>query len=82
MKKMLRRKVREVLAIQPGYGKTEKFLVEAVNDLCGGGQTLQDIRDAMEWNHGEEFIRSAKDDEADEILWFITAAGQAQQNIR
>lgn len=82
MKKMLRRKVREVLAMQPGYGKTREFLLQAVNDLCGGGVTRQDLMDAMDWNHSEDLIRSKKDDEAEETLWFITEAGLAKQNIQ
>lgn len=82
MKKMLRRKVREVLAMQPGYGKTLKFLHQAVNDLCGGGITLQDLLDAMDWNHNKALIRSARDDEADEEIWYITEAGLAAQNIQ
>jgi hypothetical protein len=82
MKQMLRQKVREVLALQAGYGKTEEFVYQAVNNLCGGGQSLQDIRNAVEWNHAEALIRSAKDDEAEETLWFITPAGLAKQAIR
>lgn len=78
---MIRRKVREVLAIQPGYGKSEKFLLQAVNDLCGGGVLLQHVRDAMEWNHAECLIRSSEDSESDTTLWFITAAGLAKQAI-
>lgn len=81
-KKMLRRKVREVLAIQPGFPKTEKFLFQAVNDLCGGGVGLQDIRDAIEWNLEERLIRSKEDKEAEEIHWFITEAGLARQAVQ
>lgn len=82
MKKMLRRKVREVLAMQPGYGKNEKFLLQAVNDLCGGGVALQDLRDATEWNHAEKLIRSSREEEAEETLWYITAAGLAKQQLQ
>lgn len=80
-KKMIRRKVRQVLAIQPGYGKTESLIVEAVNDLCGGGVGLQAVRDAMEWNLSERLIRSKEDKEAEVTLWFITEAGLAKQAI-
>jgi hypothetical protein len=80
-KKMIRRKVREVLAMAPGYGKTERFLLQAVNDLCGGGIPLQDVRDAMDWNHSQRLIRSTTDDEAETVLWFITPAGLARQTL-
>jgi len=80
-KAMIRRKIREVLNIRPGFGKTEKFLLEAVNELTGGGVSLQELRDGLEWNHSETYIRSKFEDEAEETLWFITPEGIAQQSI-
>lgn len=77
-KKLIRRKVREALAMAPDFGKSEAFLVQAVNRLFGGGVTLQEVRDAMEWNHNEKLIRSEEDAEAEEVRWFITAAGVAR----
>jgi hypothetical protein len=81
-KAMLRRKIREVLHMAPGFGKTERQLLEFVNELTGGGVSLQELRDAMEWNHGEFYVRSVDDDETEETLWFITSNGIAQQNIK
>lgn len=77
-KKMVRLKVREVLAIAPDYGKSERFLVQSVNSLFGGGVTLQDVRDAMDYNLSERLIRSEYDKESEETLWYITAAGIAR----
>jgi len=76
---MIRRKLREVLAMAPGYGKTEKQLLEYVNELLNGGVSLQELRDAMEWNHAQSFIRSEDDAESEQILWFISRAGIAKQ---
>lgn len=81
-KQMVRRKVRQVLCIASGYGKSEAVLLEAVNDLVGGGVGLQDLRDAVEWNHGEGFIRSEVDKEAEETVWFITISGKARENLK
>ncbi len=80
-KAMIRRKIREVLHIRAGFGKTEKLLLECVNELTGGGVSLQELRDGIEWNHSEAYIRSKFEDEAEETLWFITPDGIAQQNI-
>ena len=76
---IIRRRVREVLAMAPGYGKTETQLLEFVNELNGGGVSLQELRDAREWNHEEGFVRSEPDEESEQILWFITSAGTAKQ---
>ena len=76
---IVRRKVREALNLAPGFGKTEAMLLELVNELCGGGVDLQSLRDAMEWNHVEAFIRSEYDSEAEETLWYITKNGIAKQ---
>ncbi len=76
---IIRRKFREVLAMAPGYGKTEAMLLEYVNELNGGGVSLQDLRDAREWNHGKAYIRSEEDEESGQLLWFITKEGIAKQ---
>lgn len=81
-KKMIRMKVREVLAMAPDYGKTEEFIHQAVNSLCGGGVSLQEVRDAMEYNLREKMIRSEEDKESETILWFITAAGSARNKFQ
>lgn len=81
-KQMIRRKIRQVLLIASGYGKTEAVLHEAVNDLVGGGVSLQELRDGIEWNHAEALIRSQYDGEAEETQWFITPVGKAKENIK
>jgi hypothetical protein len=78
---MVRRKIREVLAMAPGYGKTEPMLLECVNELTNGGVSLQELRDAREWNHEQGFVRSQENMESEQTLWYITKAGIAQQNI-
>lgn len=76
---LIRRRVREVLAMAPGYGKTETQLLEFTNELNGGGITLQELRDASEWNHVNGYIRSEHDEESGQTLWFISKAGIAKQ---
>ena len=80
---MVRRKIREVLNMRPGRGKTEDVLLEFVNELCGGGVDVQMLRDGLEWNLGEAFVRYADKNETEsgEKEWFITRAGQEHENI-
>jgi hypothetical protein len=78
-KAMVRRKVREVLNMAPGYGKAEGLLLEYVHELTGGNVSLQELRDAMEYNHDRAYIRSEYDPESETVLWYITPAGVAQQ---
>ena len=78
----MRQKIREALNIRPGSGKTESMLEEMVNELVGGGVSLQEIRDAIKWNHDQVFIRSEYDDEAEVTEWFITGLGIEQENIK
>lgn len=77
----IRRKIREALNISPGTGKTEAMLLEMVNELVGGGVSLQELRDGIEWNHSEVNIRSEYDDEAEVTEWFITKEGIRLENI-
>ncbi len=77
----IRRKIREALNISPGTGKTEAMLLEMVNELVGGGVSLQELRDGIEWNHCETYIRTAFDKEAEVTEWFITKEGIRLENI-
>ena len=76
---IIRRKVREALNMQPGYGKTEAMLLELVRALSGGPVDLQDLRDATDWNIEEFFVRRELDDESETYLFYITTAGIAKQ---
>jgi hypothetical protein len=78
----IRQKVREVLNIRPGFGKTERMIHEGVNELLGGGVSLEELREAVEYNVSERMARSEYLTEAEETIWLITAEGQAKENIR
>ena len=79
---MVRRKVREVCAMAAGHGKTEAMLLEFVNELTGGGVDVQMLREAVEWNLSQGFVRYAENAETEETEWFITKAGVAQEEIK
>lgn len=78
----IRQKVREALKLADGDPLTEGQVHEAVQDLLGRDPGLQAIRDAIEWNHGEAFIRSEFIEEAEKTAWFITKSGIARENIK
>lgn len=77
-----RRKVREVLNMAPGYGKTEEVLLDAVNELVGGGVSAEQLREWIEWNHGDEYVRYEVNEDTDDREWFITSHGQAKESIK
>jgi hypothetical protein len=74
--------VREVLYIADGSKRTEEQILRGVRRLIGDEVTLQEVRDAMEFNLGEAFIRSAYDRMEEVNHWFITKRGQDQQRIQ
>ena len=76
---ILRRKIREVLAMAPGYGKTHAMLLDCVNELTGGGVGAEQLDEEIEWNHFNDFIRAETNEDTDELEWFITPHGQAKQ---
>jgi hypothetical protein len=78
----VRKAVREVLAMQEGEPLGERPLHDAVNELTGGGVDLTHLRDALEWNHSEAFIRSEYVEEADLDGWVITKAGINHDRIK
>jgi hypothetical protein len=78
----VRQKVREVLGMQEGEPLAEKPLLEAVNELVGGGVDLTQLRDACDWNHGESFIRREYVEELDLDGWVITKLGINHERIK
>jgi hypothetical protein len=78
---ILRRKIREVLNMAPGYGKTEAMLLEFVNELTGGGVTADLLKQGLEWNLSNEYVRSAVNADTDELEWKITKHGIAHEEI-
>jgi hypothetical protein len=65
-----------------GQPKTEAMLLEFVNELTGGGVDIQMLRDAIEWNLGEGFIRYEDNARTEERDWFITQAGLNENRIK
>lgn len=78
----VRKAVREVLAMQEGEPLGEGPMLDAVNELTGGGVDLSMLRDALEWNHGEAFVRSEYFEEAEMTGWIITKAGLNHDRIK
>jgi hypothetical protein len=78
----VRQKVREVLLMQDGEVLSEGPMLEAINELVGGGVDLTQLRDAIEWNHSEAFVRKERIDELDLDGWVITKAGINHHRIK
>jgi len=72
-----RKAIRDALRIRPGIGKTERVLLDMVNELVGGGISLQELRDGLEYCLSEKHVRSKYNNEAEEDEWFITQEGLA-----
>jgi hypothetical protein len=78
----IRKKIREALKLAGGNPQTESQVHEAVNELLGVRVGLQELRDGMEWNHGESYIRSEWIEEAEKTAWYITRDGIAKENLK
>ncbi len=78
----VRQKIREVLRMQSGEPLAEAPLLEAVNELVGGGVDLTQLRDGIEWNHSEAFVRRERIDELELDGWVITKAGINHDRIK
>lgn len=81
MKARLRKYVRETLAMTPGYGHTEKMIVDAVNERLPVDANLTAIRDAIEWNHGKAYLRQEENEDTEQIEYSITKKGLAKEAI-
>jgi hypothetical protein len=77
-----RKAVRDVLNMQQGEPLAEAPMLAAVNELVGGGMDLTQLRDALEWNHCEGYVRSEYIDELELHGWLITKAGINHDRIK
>lgn len=77
-----RKAVRDVLAAQEGDPISEAQLLTKTNYLVGGGLDLSQLREALEWNHGEALVRTEYIKEADMTSWFITRTGINYDRIK
>lgn len=67
----------------PGYGYTEKSLLENINELAAPAEANRSqLREWIEWNHDRAYIRTEFNEDVDADLWFITEEGIAKENIR
>lgn len=74
--------VRDVLKLQDGDPLGEKPLLDAVNELVGNGVDLTQLREALEWNHGEAFVATVHVAELDLDGWVITKKGINHDRIK
>jgi len=77
----LRKLVREVVAMTPGYGHTEEMIQRSVNELVPGDVDLTMLRTANEWNHSKTYFRTNKNEDSDEWEYFITKEGLAKEAV-
>ena len=78
-KGILRKRVREVLLLGAPYGQTEEMLKDAVDELLPGKSDLTEFRAAREWNHGQEYLRSERNEDSEEMEYFITEKGISKE---
>lgn len=78
----LRRLVREVLAMAPGYKFPEPALMGNVRELLPVNAAADsDILAAAEWNLAHGYIANSTNEETETREWKITQHGMAQQNL-
>lgn len=80
-KGQLKRYVRDVCSLAKGYGVTEKFMHDSINQLVPAGVEIDDLREAVEWNVSQGFVKRAKNEDTEDFEWSITKAGIAKDNI-
>jgi len=80
---LLRKTIREALAMRASYEFTELQHFEAVRRKCVGGQlSLEEFLKAREWNHSEDYIKFRHDKDLSEDVWQLTKSGKAKEGVR
>lgn len=75
--------VREVLNMGQGYGYTEDALLDGINGLASPAEAKwSEVREWVEWNHQNDYLRTEFSEDLDEDLHFITKEGVAKQALK
>ncbi len=75
-KAILRKKVREVLAMAPSRYFTEEMILDAVNELIPDKALITEVRDAIDWNHNSGYVDFRHNREYERDEWQITERGK------
>jgi hypothetical protein len=73
---ILRKKVREVLAMAPARRFTEQMILDGVNELIADKAEMSEIRRAIDWNHESGYIEYKYNRDYDRDEWFLTERGK------
>jgi len=58
------------------------MIFRSVEERVPGPADLSEVRDAIEWNLGKNYIKRRRNEDTDEYEWLITAAGKAKEAVR
>lgn len=78
---LVRRKIREVLAMAPGRRFTEGMLLDAVGQLVPFELPDSELRVGLEWNIESGFVDYKFNRDMDRDEWFLTDRGLAKEGI-
>jgi hypothetical protein len=78
---ILRKKLREVLAMAPRRRFSEQMLLDALNRLVPEELTVQELKQAIEWNHAHNWIEYRHNEDEGRDEWFLTDAGKQKEGL-
>lgn len=78
---MVRRYVREVLALAPKREFTERMLFDAVTRLTRERLTVDEMHAALQWNEARRYVTHRKDDDLEAEVWSLTITGKQKEGL-
>lgn len=73
---LLRRKIREVLAMASTRRFTEQMILDAVNQLIPEPASKAEIGEQLLWNHESGYVDYRHNRDIDQREWFLTEEGK------
>lgn len=72
----LRPMIREIMKAAPSQRWSEEALVSVMNTRIPGVRAV-DVQSALIWNLGKSYVDSARNEEMECDVWFLTTKGKA-----
>jgi hypothetical protein len=80
---LVRRQLRTILSALPVNRQqvSEEFLVEQLSRFFPSKATVNELRNALEWNQSRGFIDYRHNTDEDRVEWFLTDAGKHKEGL-
>jgi hypothetical protein len=78
---ILRKKVREILAMAPRRRFSEQMILDSLSQLVPEPVSVPVLLSTLEWNHARNLIEFRFNEDSERNEWFLTDQGKQKEGL-